>query len=137
MIDYSALAAAGGIPKHRPRVLEIHDKSTAHTRKLAKAYDLVNKRENNICQVSRVTLRPFSVNEKIRREHHHLSSRNVKPEWVYSAKRIILVSRTIHRLLTANVILIEGTDATKTLKFRWNRNMVKPGAEPMRLPRVA
>jgi hypothetical protein len=135
-IDYAAIAAAGGIPKGTPSGLAKHQKNTEHDRKLAKAYAVVNDREANTCQVSGAQLLAATKNPKRLREHHHLKGRNVKPEWVYEPRRILLVSKWIHDFLTANVILVDGTDATKPLVFRWNRNLVKPGKEPARLERV-
>jgi hypothetical protein len=120
-----------------PRVLEKSQKESEHDRKLAKAYAAVDEREKNMCQVSGVMLFPSSQNERTRREHHHLKGRNVKPEWVYEPKRILLVSAYIHKLLQSKVILVYGTDATKPLAYHWNRQMVKPGKEPIQLEKVA
>src|SRR5205085_11623048 len=119
-IDYASIAAAGGIPKVRPRVLERASKRSEHDRKLAKAYAQVDAREGNRCQVSGVELSPKSANPKRRREHHHLKGRNVRPEWVYEAKRIGLVSAFIHELLQSKAILVDGTDASKPPGFRSN-----------------
>lgn len=131
-IDYSVLA----LPKHRPAVLEKASKASEHDRKLAAAYVVVNEREQDVCQVSGVKLAPVSLNEKRRREHHHLKGRRVKPEWVYQPKRILLVSTFIHKLLQSSSILVDGTDATKPLSLTWNRRIVKPGKEPVRLENV-
>lgn len=119
-----------------PKVLEKHRKESEHDRKLAKAYAAVDTRENNVCQVSGAQLSPTASDPKRRREHHHIRGRNVRPEWVYVPKRIVLVSKAIHDLLTAKVLLIENTDATKPLRVFWNRQIVKPGKEPMRLEKV-
>lgn len=120
-----------------PAVLAKSRKDSEHERKLAKAYAAVNEREADVCQVSGVKLSAASRDEKRRREHHHLKGRNVKPEWVYEPKRIVLVSAYIHKLLQGKVILVDGTDATKPPTFTWNRRLVAPGREPMRLERVA
>lgn len=120
--------------KGSPRVLVKRAKDTAHDRKLAKAYKAVNLREDNRCQVTGVNLTPGALDEKRRREHHHLKGRNVRPEWVYRSERIILVSKFIHDLLTANAIIPDGCDARKPIKFSWNRNIVRAGHEPIRIP---
>jgi hypothetical protein len=137
-IDWSSIAAHGGIPKNGgrpPRVLATQQKQTEHDRKLAAAYAIVDARENNICQLSGAQLSPTSSDPKRRREHHHLKGRNVKPEWIYEPRRIALVSAHVHSLITSGAILIAGTDATKPLKASWNRQIVK--RLPMRLESVS
>jgi hypothetical protein len=136
-IDWSSIEAHGGIPKVRPRVLAKAEKESEHDRKLRVAYEKVNLREEDTCQVSGVKLFALSQNERTRRQHHHLKGRNVKPEWVYEPRRILLCSEYLHKLLQSKAILVDGTDATKPLVFAWNRRMVKPGKEPIRLDKVA
>jgi hypothetical protein len=89
-IDYSVFAAVGGFPKGAPAKLAKHQKDTEHDRKLAAAYAKVDLREDNVCQVSGVKLEATSANPNRRREHHHLAGRNVKPEWKFEPKRILL-----------------------------------------------
>jgi len=55
----------------------------------------------------------------VRREHHHLKGRNVRPEWVTRPERIILVCKEAHELITAGFIEVEGTDARKVVRFHW------------------
>lgn len=136
-IDYSSIAALGGIPKVRPRVLVKAAKESEHDRKLRLAYEKVNGREDNTCQVSGAQLFGTSRSDKARRQHHHLKGRNVKPEWIYDPRRILLCSEFIHKLLQSKAILVDGTDATKPLTFTWNRRMLKPGKEPIRLENVS
>lgn len=119
-----------------PAVLAKSRKNSEHDRKLAKAYAEVNERENNRCQVTGVELMPRTENPRRLREHHHLKGRRVKPEWKYDSKRIVLVSKAIHDLLTAKVLLCDSTDATQPLKLRWNPHIVKPGKAPMRIEGV-
>lgn len=133
-IDYSVFAA-GGFPKGTPAKLAKHQKDTEHDRKLAAAYRKVEVREDNVCQASGVKLEATSANDKRRREHHHLKGRNVKPEWVYQASRIVLVSAFVHQLITDGEILVIGTDAPK-VRFKWNRNIVK-GQPRARLEKVS
>lgn len=135
-INWASIAAHGGIGKGKPRCLVEPYKASLHERKLAAAYALVNVRDENKCQVSGVVLWTKTDDERRLRTHHHLKGRNVKPEWIYQPKRIILVSWAVHQLLTRKVILVEGTDASKRLTFWWNRNLVKAGKEPMRLAKV-
>lgn len=133
-IDYSLLK----FRKQRPAVIEKAAKASEHERKLAKAYEAVNLREDNRCQVTGVELAPASSNERRRREHHHLKGRRVRPDWIYKPERIVLVSAYIHKLLESNALIPDGSDARKPIKFSWNYRIVKPGKEPIRLrPEVA
>lgn len=131
-IDYSQLPLSKGVP----RCLLRHRKQADADAELQRAYRIVEIREDHTCQISGVLLFPFAREEKRRREHHHLVSRRIRPEWRADPKRIVLVSAAIHKLLTANVILVDGTDATKPLVFTWNRHIIAPNREPMRLARV-
>jgi hypothetical protein len=117
-------------------VIEKATKASEHDRKLKAAYAEVDAREDNVCQVSGVKLSPKTDNPRRLREHHHIKGRNVKPEWVYEPKRIVLCSKFIHDLFTGKALLLESTDATQPLKLRWNRSIVKPGKEPIRLENV-
>jgi hypothetical protein len=119
-----------------PRVIEKARKSSEHDRKLAKAYAEVDAREDNVCQVSGVKLSPAARDTKRLREHHHIKGRNVKPEWVYESRRIVLCSKFVHDLFTGKALLLDSTDATQPLKLRWNRAFIKPGKEPIRLEGV-
>jgi hypothetical protein len=104
--------------------------------KLAKAYAEVDAREDNVCQVSGVKLSPAARDTKRLREHHHIKGRNVKPEWVYESRRIVLCSKFVHDLFTGKALLLDSTDATQPLKLRWNRAFIKPGKEAIRLEGV-
>jgi hypothetical protein len=131
---------AGAFFKHTtvtPRVIAKARKASEHDKKLAKAYAVVDEREDNRCQVSGADLSPAAKDPRRLREHHHIKGRNVKPEWVYDPKRILLVSKFIHDLFTGKALILDTTDATKPLKLRWNRHIVKPGKEPIRLENVA
>jgi hypothetical protein len=119
-----------------PAVIAKGRKKSEHERKLAEAYREVEVREDNVCQVSGVKLQPRTDNPKRLREHHHIKGRNVKPEWVYESKRIVLCSKFIHDLFTGKALILDSTDATKPLALRWNRAIVKPGKEPIRLDQV-
>lgn len=132
-IDYAAVAAAGGIPKVRPKGLVRHEKGVAKDAALAAAYRKVEIREDNRCRVTGVELLASCRSDKLRREHHHLVGRNVKPEWRHKAERIILVSAYVHGFLESSALLAHGTDARKPITFSWNKNLVQPGKAPFRL----
>jgi hypothetical protein len=122
MIDYAAIAAAGGIPKNRQRTAKVVDDDHATRsakKRLEAAYAIVDARDQGKCRVTgRLTVKG-SRDQNVRREHHHLFGRNVRPEFVYDAARIILVSSRVHKYLQAHEIEVEGDDASKVLLFRW------------------
>lgn len=128
-IDYSLSA----LPKVRPAALERHDKQTEHDRKLAAAYLKVDDRDDSVCWVTGVKLKPGVRDDHFRREHHHLKGRNVMPEWVYRPERIITVSADVHKYLTCNALLPSAADARKPIYFEWNPRMVDPKRQPFRL----
>lgn len=128
-IDYSLFKYA----KHTPSVVERHRKDVEADAKLEKAYAKVDARDGKMCAVTGLPLVPFASDESRCLEHHHLKGRRVRPEWVTDSRRIISVSKRVHRLLTANALKTDDTDARKTVRFYWNRRIVKPGKEPFRL----
>lgn len=102
-------------------------------KRLADAYELVNKRDENKSRVSGCALLASSPDPRQRREHHHLRGRRVAPDERAEASNIILCSAFEHGLLESDAILVEGTDANKRIVFHWNREKVKAGEEPIRL----
>jgi hypothetical protein len=111
---YGAFAKDKMIPVKVQRDLNRRDKNA----KLDAAYDVVNTREQNICQVSGVRLLPESPDAKTRRQHHHIKGRRVRPEWVTDPDRIVLCSDFCHDLITKGWIVVEGELAPKA-KFHW------------------
>lgn len=133
-IDYSGFA----FPKGTPSVLAKHQKAVSKEAALAKAYRVVDERERNVCQVTGVALTPGAKDWKHAREHHHLKGRRIQPSWVTDPKRIVLVSKYVHDLITRNVLLTDDTDATKPVRWYWNPRLVSPGKAPFKLrPSVA
>ena len=129
VIDTSGLR----FPKGQPRVLSKHARLVQQQKKIARAYEIVNARDENRCRVTGVRLIVGSPNDKRRREHHHLSGRCVRPEWITRPRRIILVSAYVHRLLTASALIPDHLDADQPISWRWNRRIVRSGEEPFRL----
>lgn len=125
--------AGFAIPKGAPDVMIVESRRQRNERELAEAYEIVNARDKDICRATGVPLSPRVSDSRHRREHHHLQGRNVRPEWVRDPKRIILVSRKAHKLLTSNVLEIEGDDADGLLVFHWNRKRVAAGSAPIRI----
>jgi hypothetical protein len=102
-------------------------------KRLEDAYEVVNRRDENKSRVTGIHLQPSSPDSRVRREHHHLKGRNVRPDWREDPARIILVSKFEHDLLTSGALEHEGDDATKRVVFFWNRAKVKVGDEPFRI----
>jgi hypothetical protein len=102
-----------------PGVVSRRKRRAQDAQALQEAYSDVDKREGGFCQVTgRYTL-PGAPDARVRREHHHLKGRNVKPEWVTRPERIALVCAEAHALITAGWIAVEGTDARRVLRFHW------------------
>jgi hypothetical protein len=119
-----------GVKSAKP--FDTHRKAVQAETALEKAYRQVEKREDHRCQVTGVTLFPMHRSDRLRREHHHIVGRRVKPEWRADAKRIVLVSAAVHALLTSKALLAVGTDA-RTVRFKWNEHIVPAGKAPFRL----
>lgn len=133
-IDYSAIAAAGGIAKGPSIQLSKGWKQAEFERKLAQAYEKVNIRDDNHSRVTGKPLLASSSNPKQQREHNHLGNRSTHPSEKTSVANIFLVSSYEHGFLTRNELLTHGTNANKRLLFYWNRNLVPAGKEPFRIP---
>jgi hypothetical protein len=133
-IDYSAIAAAGGIPKGPSIQLEKGWKLAAFEAKLAKAYAKVDLRDDCRSRVTGRELFPVSRSDKDRREHNHLENRATAPDKITDPANIFLVSTYEHGFITRNELLIHGTNAYKKLTVSWNPRLIKPGREPFRIP---
>jgi len=120
-------------PKGLPGIISRRVKAVEQERLLAAAYAAVNLRDQNRCAVTGVPLSPYAMQEKSRREHHHLVGRRIKPEWRTDPRRIILVSAYVHKLITANALITDQCDAIEPIIWRWNDKIVKTGEEPFRL----
>jgi hypothetical protein len=103
--------------------------------RLADAYELVNQRDENRSRVSGCTLLPSSPDPRQRREHHHLSGRNVSPQDRDNPARIILVSALEHGFLESGALLHEGDDARKRIVFHWDKEFLRQvdGKPPIRI----
>lgn len=102
-----------------PLAVQRELRKKAETDALLAAYAEVDKRDGSICWVTGTKTEPGAPSAKVRREHHHLRGRNVKPEWVNDPHRIITVTRLAHRLITKGWIAVEGDDARKAIRFHW------------------
>lgn len=123
------------VPKIKDVPLEVSRslRTRANDAKLMAAYAEVDRRDQGIDRVTGLLTQPNAFDPAVRRDHHHLAGRNVRPDWVYDAKRIITVSRRTHKLLQKHAIEVEGDDANGRLIFRWNRDLIPVGSEPFRI----
>ncbi len=92
---------------------------------LDEAYADADIRDAGYCWVTGRYTQSGAVDARARREHHHLKGRRIRPEWITDPNRIITVCAEAHQLITANAIVVEGTDARKAIRFHWAAH-VKP-----------
>ena len=120
-------------PKGTPRVLTRGWKRKLQVQLLAAAYAIVNERDGNCDRVTGRRLFPRSSDPKKLRTHHHLQPRSTAPAQRADPRNIILCSQEVHALLQGDAILVDGDDANQVLRFRWNRQLVPVGREPIRI----
>lgn len=106
-------------PKGAPGVVTRRQKRLDQEQALREAYADVDRRDGGYCWVTGRYTSAGAPDARIRREHHHLKGRNVKPEWVYRPERIITVCAEAHQLITAGWIVVEGCDARKPIFFHY------------------
>lgn len=125
--DLPTLADQGRCAKSKgeiePRAITKAKKRAADDAALAAAYAEVDLRDGSICWVTGRYAQAGAVDRRVRREHHHLRGRNVKPEWVTDPDRIITVVKEAHDLITSGHIVVEGDDATKPIRFHWREDV--------------
>lgn len=110
--------------------LERHERRKADEQGLLDAYAEVDLRDQSICWVTGRFTKPGAPDARVRREHHHLKGRNVRPDWVTVPKRIITVCAEAHDLIEGGFIQVEGTDASKPIFFHWNESMMRGRKKP-------
>lgn len=113
--------------KHQlePSAITKAKKRAANTQALEDAYADVDRRDGSYCWVTGRYTSPGAIDPRVRREHHHLKGRRVRPEWVTRPERIITVCAEVHTLIGAGWIVVEGCDARKPIFFHW-ADFVKP-----------
>jgi hypothetical protein len=128
--NYPGLA----LPKPTPSVLERGWKKAAKETALDKAYRLVDERDGSVCWCTGKKLSPFADQPDYRREHHHLNGRVGKHR--ADPNGIITVSARVHALITSHALEVVGSDARRSIRFKWNRALVpNKSKEPFRLRR--
>lgn len=116
---HSSLAGVCQKSELEPGVVSRRKRRADAAAALREAYADVDLRDGGICRVTGRFTVPGAPDGRSRREHHHLKGRRVRPEWVTVPKRIVTVCAEAHKLITAGWIAVEGTDATRELRFHW------------------
>jgi hypothetical protein len=119
LAEVQATARAQQKSELEPGVISRRKRRAEESKALTEAYAEVDARDAGICQVTGRYTQPGAIDPRVRREHHHLRGRNVRPEWVTKAEHIVLVCAEAHQLITMGWIAVEGTDARKPLRFHW------------------
>ena len=108
-----------------PAVVQRHTRKKEKADALTEAYAVVDKRDGGKCAVTGRQTQPGAASAALRREHHHLRGRNVMPEYRERSERIVTVCAEAHALITAGMIVVEGDDARKPLRFHWRADVPK------------
>jgi hypothetical protein len=124
--------AFGALQKGVPSVVARHQRRKDAAKALADAYRDVDVRDGGVCWVTGRYTQSGAPDARVRREHHHLKGRNVKPEWVDRPERIITVAKDAHDLITSGWIVVEGVDARKAIRFHW-RSDIKAHQKPFQI----
>lgn len=120
-------------PKPEPLALHRAKRKAARASALDEAYRAVDLRDGGVCRATGRTTRSGDPDARVRREHHHLAGRHVRPDWRHDTKRIVTLCAEAHQLVESYALLIEGANADGRLLFHWNRDIVPVGKEPFRL----
>jgi len=108
-----------------PRAITRGKKRAADAKALEDAYADVDRRDGGYCWVTGRYTQSRAADPRVRREHHHLKGRRVRPEWVTKPERIVTVCAEAHQLIGLGWIVVEGCDARKPIFFHW-ADFVKP-----------
>lgn len=111
------------------RAIRRHVKRRDKDQALEAAYAVVDARDAGYCRVTGRYTQSGAVDPRVRREHHHLSGRNVAPEDRANPERIITTCGEAHQLLHAKLLLYEGENANERIVFHW-ADEVKPSDRP-------
>lgn len=99
---------------------------------MIEAYAVVDVRDAGYCRVTGRYTQPGHVDPRVRREHHHLSGRNVAPQDRANPERIVTVCAEAHQLLTAHLLEYEGENASDRIVFHWSEQL-DPKDRPFRI----
>ncbi len=138
-IDWDAIAAAGGIPKSRPRVLAKVDKDRDEARAWAKCCEAVDTRDKFRCFVSGKPVRAGAVDAWGDLARAHLEFRSQSKARRFLAENVVTVSRGVHQLIDARALLLLDKADQPAKRFQdidhvaWNRRMVAKNEEPFKV----
>jgi hypothetical protein len=122
-----------GFPKPAPLAVYRAQRRSQREAALGAAYASVDERDKGICRATGRTTRAGDVDARVRREHHHLAGRRVRPDWRHDPARIVTLCAEAHQLVEAYALLVEGDNADGRLVFHWNEDVVPRGKEPFKL----
>ena len=115
-------------PQRGTAMLERRKRRLTKADDLREAYALVDARDGGVCRVTGRYTVSGAPDARVRREHHHLRGRRVRPEWRSDADRIILVCAEAHQLIEGGFLTVEGDNAAGVLRFHWNG--IRPSERP-------
>jgi len=114
------------------RVIARNKKRRERDNAMTEAYAIVDRRDGGYCRVTGRFTQPGAVDPRVRREHHHLSGRNVAPQDRANPDRIITVAAEVHQLLHARLLEYQGDSANERIVFHWSEK-VKPEDRPFHI----
>lgn len=144
-IDWQSIAALGGIPKVRPKVLVRDDKKRSDAkawRKVKKAVDERAKDEagEKRCFITGKRLQVTNtLDEWTFRDPAHIEARSKSKARKHEVDNVLAVSRGVHRLIDRSALFLldkRGNRAKSVSTIdhvAWNRRMVAKGEEPCRI----
>lgn len=115
-------------PGKGTRLLERRARRVERDQALADAYAECDARDGGFCQVTGRYTSPGAPDARVRREHHHLEPRSLSRERRSDIDNLITVCAEAHQLITGGFLIVEGTDASKVLRFHWSERA--PSARP-------
>lgn len=127
------LYPAFAFQKPQPRALTKGQKRREANAAIDAAYADVDLRDGPYSRVSGRYTQPGAVDPRVRREHHHIRPRGTHPELIAEPRNIFVCTAEEHQLIHAGALVVEGTDASRVLRFHWNREMVPRGKEPFEI----
>jgi hypothetical protein len=108
-----------------PSVVTKARRRTDKAEALSAAYAACDRRDKSTCRVTGRTLKAGAPDARVRREHHHLDERSRDKGLIAEPSNIITVAAEVHALITAGMIVVEGTNADTVLRFHWRADVPK------------
>jgi len=122
-LDRNALLKSAIVPAAVSR----RQRRAADAKALQEAYDDVDARDGGVCWATGRYTVSGAVDARVRREHHHLFSRQGRPEHRHDPMRIITVAAEVHDLIHRGWLVVEGATVRKRITFHWAEHVaVRP-----------